>query len=96
VAGVEGKLIGLAVGIVRMQTPQDLLSERFVKYGRIPELYVDPAWRSKGLGSQLMAELEKYFREMGCGYVCLDKVLPTMYGRMTFTCDTAIRIAISR
>lgn len=66
IAECEGKNVGCVVGIVKVSTEEDLLDTLPFKDGRIIELFVDPLYRQKNIGSLLVEKMESYFRDKRC------------------------------
>lgn len=54
----EGAIVGFASGVVRQRKGETI--------GFVKLLGVDPDFREKGIGFQLLCELESKFRELGC------------------------------
>lgn len=52
-----------AVGFIALYESHALYAEG--AFGTIPELYVRPAWRKKGLGLQLISEAKSFGRSLG-------------------------------
>lgn len=67
IAEYEGKNVGCIIGIIKTATEEDLLDTWPFKDGRIIELFVNPSFREKNIGSLLVEKIERYFRENGCG-----------------------------
>ena len=67
----DDSLIGLIVGLVNND---DVCTYDFEapKRGRITELVVSKSTRSKGVGTNLMNEMEKHFKSIGCKAILLD------------------------
>ena len=62
----ENRAVGFVAGAVDKQTYQNLLEINPTKLGVISALFVDEAFRGKGIGSQLMKKIEKYFTDLDC------------------------------
>lgn len=67
IAEYERKSVGCIIGIIKVATEEDLLDTLPFKDGRIIELFVDPSFREKNIGSILVEKIERYFCENGCG-----------------------------
>lgn len=63
-ADPDDRTIGFIAGIVKEHSKEDLLQYIPSKVGRILELFVEPEYQKKGLGSMLMKETEGSFRRM--------------------------------
>ena len=66
------KAIGLIMGIIGTYTEYDYLDYKCPKKGIVTELVVSQKSRSSGIGQQLMAKMEKYFKSKGVEYVFID------------------------
>jgi ribosomal protein S18 acetylase RimI-like enzyme len=66
VAEVDGKLVGVVVGIIPEQSREDQLSHIPSKCGEVLELIVERRYRDKGVGTMLMNKLEGYFKKNNC------------------------------
>lgn len=63
-------IIGFIIAVVEELTDYDRLGLiPSAKPGRIEELYIDAAYRGKGLGTQLMQKAEAYLKNKGCEVV---------------------------
>ncbi|MET7371658.1 GNAT family N-acetyltransferase [Micromonospora arida] len=65
----EDQLVGVASVYV------DILSVRFGRRASIEDLAVHPEWRSRGVGSNLLAAARAWAREQGADYVFLESGL---------------------
>ncbi len=68
----NNKVIGLIMGCIFPYDKYDYLDYKCPKRGEITELIVSKRVRSKGIGSLLINEIEKYFKSLGCEYVMVD------------------------
>ena len=68
----NGKAIGLIMGIMREYDEFDYIDYKCPKAGVITELIVSKSIRGKGIGNQLMAKMETYFKEKECSYIYID------------------------
>lgn len=60
-------VVGFIACGIKHNEKQELLARSNNKpYGHTYELYVADAYRSQGVGAQLMEKVESYFREKGC------------------------------
>jgi len=64
--------VAVIVGVIEEQQKGYLLECIPIKGGRVQELYVNESYRSNGVGSLLMKELEDYFIKNGCTVVQLE------------------------
>ncbi|MEO3774472.1 GNAT family N-acetyltransferase [Micromonospora sp. B9E7] len=65
----EGQLVGVASVYV------DILSVRFGRRASIEDLAVHPGWRSRGVGSSLLAAARAWAHERGANYAFLESGL---------------------
>lgn len=69
---IEGeKAIGLIVGLINNEE-ENTYDFSAPKRGRVIELVVSKESRSKGVGKQLLNEMEKYFKKVGCLGILID------------------------
>lgn len=66
------KVLGLIMGIIFKYDVTDYLDYKCPKSGYITELIVTNKIRNKGVGQQLMNQLELYFKNKGCKYILVD------------------------
>lgn len=66
VAESDGEVVGFVFGII-----VDLVPEMFIAEtgGFLADIFVDEAYRGRGVGRDLVDALSKWFRERGVGYV---------------------------
>ncbi len=67
----DEKIIGLIVGIINNEE-ESTYDFKAPKRGRITELVVSKKCRYKGVGSELIHTMEKYFEGTGCKGVLID------------------------
>jgi ribosomal protein S18 acetylase RimI-like enzyme len=99
VAFKEKQLIGFIGGVIEKQTKIDLLGCVPSKDGRILELFVSPAFRSKGIGKMLMSKMEDYFNKKQCTTIRLEllasnNLVHDFYKSMNYTDRTINMIKI--
>lgn len=73
----EGQtLVGYITGVIDTESPD--MGKGYVptKAGRITELVVAPSKRSSGIGQQLMAMLETFFRDAACDVIRVEVFAP--------------------
>lgn len=66
------KAIGLIMGCIPPYSEFDYLDYKCPKRGIITELIVSKNVRSKGIGKQLMAKMENFFKINDCEYILVD------------------------
>ena len=66
------KAIGLIMGMIPPYEEYDYLDYKCPKRGIITELIVTSKIRSKGVGQNLMDNMEEYFKFNNCEYVLVD------------------------
>ena len=72
IAVENDKAIGVIMGIVRKYDEYDYLDYKCPKCGDITELVISKSARGKGIGQNLMAKMEEYFKSIDCEYVTID------------------------
>ncbi len=81
IAEGEGQIVGFAAGEIRRRPRQERLEIVRYKNGVIAELYVSPSDRRKGVARLLVAELERFFKERGCGAIQVEVFAPNEAAR---------------
>ncbi|MFH0837830.1 MAG: GNAT family N-acetyltransferase [Patescibacteria group bacterium] len=71
-----GKVVGFIAGIIDEQSKKNLLECVPTKAGRIVELYVSEAYRSAGIGQQLMEKMEDYMKKKKCDVLRVEVFEP--------------------
>ena len=61
----ENKIVGLVIGCINNEE-EETTEFKVPKRGRITELVVSQNSRSKGIGTILLKEMEKYLKSIGC------------------------------
>lgn len=61
----DGKIVGLVIGFINNEK-EETIEYKVPKRGRITELVVSEKMRSKGIGTILLKEMEKYLKSVGC------------------------------
>ena len=61
----ENKIVGLVIGCINNEE-EETTEFKVPKRGRITELVVSQNSRSKGIGTILLKEMEKYLKSVGC------------------------------
>lgn len=62
----NNQVVGFAIGVIKEKEANELLEFLPVKIGFISDLYIDPNYRTRGIGSALVNEIEKYFKTHAC------------------------------
>jgi len=78
IAEIENKIVGFGVAIVEKLSQNDLMEVLPHTPGRIIELYVDSKYRGKGIGTQLMQQLESYLKQKGCQTIHIEVYAPNV------------------
>lgn len=65
-AFIGEQLVGLVAGIVEEQSAQNRVELGVSRAGRVLEVFVEPEFRDRRLGEQLMLRMEQLLRERGC------------------------------
>lgn len=82
VALVDDTIVGFVVGTIQeMKNRLDVIDSTV---GRVTELYVDPAYRGQGIGTQLMEHVERYFRSNRCDVVKVEVFVPNLPARRLY------------
>ena len=68
----KGSVVGLIMGYLRKYDDIDRLDYKCPKEGVVSELIVSKNVRSKGIGRELMAKMEDYFRSKSCEYIVIE------------------------
>jgi GNAT superfamily N-acetyltransferase/predicted O-methyltransferase YrrM len=76
VAQDDGAVIGFASGRVETRSEHQRLAVVDFRNGIVPELYVAPDWRRRGVGRALLEELNAHFRSHGCGASVIEVFAP--------------------
>jgi GNAT superfamily N-acetyltransferase len=89
VAEDKGRIVGFASGQVETRKERERLAVIEYRNGAVPELYVSPEWRRRGLGSALLARLDEHFRARGCQASVIEVFAPNVgardfYGRLGY------------
>lgn len=61
----DGTIVGLVIGFINNEK-EETIEYKAPKRGRITELVVSEKMRSKGIGTILLKEMEKYLKSVGC------------------------------
>jgi ribosomal protein S18 acetylase RimI-like enzyme len=77
-AMTDSVVIGLIAGLIKDQSPEDLLSATQARRGRVTELFIDEKYRGQGLGKKLMSTMEEYFRDQGCKFAWVEVFVPNI------------------
>lgn len=67
---------GYVVGVIWNQSEQNKLEIGPHKLGEVIDLYLEEAYRGKGLGSQLLEKAEAYFKDSGCDSMWVSLFAP--------------------
>jgi ribosomal protein S18 acetylase RimI-like enzyme len=70
VARIDGEVAGFAVGVIR-EAPESLFAKE-TRHLYLDRIAVDPAFRRKGIGRELVQALLNHARRAGLGQVVLD------------------------
>jgi ribosomal protein S18 acetylase RimI-like enzyme len=81
VAEEEGRIVGFASGLVETRQDRERLAVIDFRNGVVPELYVDPQWRRRGIARALLESLDEYFRARGCGASVIEVFAPNVGAR---------------
>lgn len=76
VAEADGLPVAAAFAYLRPISKEQRTAERPTKMGFLSDLSVLPGWRGRGLGTQLIREVEARFRLAGCDLLGLGVFVP--------------------
>lgn len=74
VAESEGKLVGHMVLAVETLNEKERLEFYCKKRGNIIELFIEPAFRSAGIGARMMKKAEQYFTQQHCDWISVQAI----------------------
>jgi len=75
-------IVGFVVGILQEQkNRRDVIDSMG---GRVTDLYVDSAYRGRGIGTLLMQHIEAYFRMNGCDVAQVEVFVPNAPARRLY------------
>jgi ribosomal protein S18 acetylase RimI-like enzyme len=83
VAEDEGSIVGFASGRLETRQDRERLAVVDFRNGVVPELYVAPQRRRRGIARALMNRLDEHFRACGCSASALEVFAPNA-GARTF------------
>jgi ribosomal protein S18 acetylase RimI-like enzyme len=81
VAEEEHRVVGFASGRVETRDERERLAVIDFRNGIVPELYVAPGWRRRGIGRALLARLDEHFRARGCRAAVIEVFAPNVEAR---------------
>ena len=84
VAEDQRRVVGFASGRVETRRERERLAVIDFRNGVVPELYVSPGWRRRGLGRVLLARLEEHFRGRGCQASVIEVFAPNVGARVFY------------
>lgn len=68
----RNRVVGMVAGFVQEYDERDRLEYSCPKKGIVAELIVDKHCRAKGVGTQLLKQIENYFKSINCEFVQID------------------------
>jgi GNAT superfamily N-acetyltransferase len=81
VAEDDGVVVAFASGHVKTRSDRERLAVIDFRNGIVPELYVTPDWRHRGIGRALLEQLNEHFRSHGCGASVIEVFAPNLGAR---------------
>jgi GNAT superfamily N-acetyltransferase len=81
VAEDEGRTVGFASGRVETRQDRERLTVIDFRNGVVPDLYVAPEWRRRGITRALWESLDEHFRARGCGASVIRVFAPNVGAR---------------
>jgi len=100
VAEIDGKIIGcgMAVPLSKSALAAEKYKDKYLKAGVINNVFVEKEYRGRGIGSEIITELEKYLKSRGCSNVRLDVFAPnparTVYEKLGY--DDYARVMLKK
>ena len=86
-AAYDDELIAYIYGKEEVQDKQTSVIDKNMHYFEIEELYVHPSYRSRGIGKQLMENLEKELKKKGLRMMVLSTATKNWKAIMHFYID---------
>jgi ribosomal protein S18 acetylase RimI-like enzyme len=74
-------VVGFASGVVETRDERERLAVADYRNGVVPELYVTPRWRQRGIARALLEALHEHFRSRGCEAVRIEVFAPNVGAR---------------
>lgn len=71
VAELNSKIIGYIYGQIKIPTEDELMEFENIRIGEVVDLFIFPEYQKKGIGSSLLAKIEKFFEKQNCKIVNL-------------------------
>jgi len=71
-------IAGYVVGVIWNQSEQNKLEIGEHKLGEVIDLYLEESYRRKGLGTQMLEMMEKYFKDNGCDSMWISVFSPNI------------------
>lgn len=96
VCEIDGVVTGFIAGIVENANKEKTNGSLIKMEGEVIELYLDPHFRSHGMGTELMNKMEQYFKKEKCDAIFIDVFVPNMVGAKFYEkhgympCDTIL------
>ena len=88
-AAYDDELVAYVFGKEEIQEKQTSVIDKNMQYFEIEELYVHPSYRSRGIGKQLMENLEKELKKKGQKMMVLSTATKNWKAIMHFYIDEA-------
>ena len=90
VSEFKKKLIGYCIGYIKEYSEKEKLEFKTIKRGFVSDLYVNKTYRNQGVGTQLIKNIEKYFKLKDCKYyeinvVLANKIAHSLYKKLGFS-----------
>jgi ribosomal protein S18 acetylase RimI-like enzyme len=81
IAEDDDGIVGFAAGSISTRDRTEALSVIDYRTGEVIELYVIPQARGRGIGRELLARFEAFFRETGCDSMRIEVFAHNMHAR---------------
>lgn len=72
----NGNVIGVIIGVIWEQSEKNKLEIGPHVVGEVVDLYIEEAYRGKGLGTTMLQMMEDYFRSKGCDSMWIEVFSP--------------------
>lgn len=72
----NGKVVGVIIGVIWEQSEKNKLEIGQHTVGEVLDLYLEEAYRGKGLGKAMLQMMEDYFKSKGCDSMWIEVFSP--------------------
>jgi len=71
-----GEVIGFVIGVIWKQSKKNELEIGKHVLGEVTDLFIEEAYRGKGIGTTMLTMMEGYFKEKGCDSMWVSMFAP--------------------